>query len=245
MYTDIQGLVIGEKKQGENGKLLTVLTPNLGVLKISTKGGTKMTSSLFASSQLFAYSDMTIYQKGNFLTLTEATVKDVFFELNEDLVSLSLACWICEVASSVSVGEEEQGEIFRLLLNSLWYLSKNPDKHTLIKAVFELRVLFLIGFCPELICTNCGVEPNGDVIFDYASGELFCSECAKVQGPRMFLKRDTYLAMKYVALCPPKRVFMFSVGDDDALTLSQLSERFLINMTGINTTKLDFYKNMI
>ena len=33
--------------------------------------------------------------------------------------------------------------------------------------------------------------------------------------------------------------------DDDALTLSRLSERFLINMTGINTTKLDFYKNML
>ena len=245
MYTDIQGLVIGEKKQGESGKLLTVLTPNLGVLKISTKGGTKLTSSLFASSQLFAYSDMTIYQKGNFLTLTEATVKDVFFELNEDLVSLSLACWICEVASSVSVGEGEQGEIFRLLLNSLWYLSKNPDKHTLIKAVFELRVLFLIGFCPELICVNCGAEPKGDVIFDYTSGELFCAECGSKQGERMFLKRDTYLAMKYIAMSPPKRVFMFSVSDDDALTLSRLSERFLINMTGINTTKLDFYKNML
>ena len=61
----------------------------------------------------------------------------------------------------------------------------------------------------------------------------------------MFLKRDTYLAMKYIAMSPPKRVFMFSVSDDDALTLSRLSERFLINMTGINTTKLDFYKNML
>lgn len=245
MYTDVQGLVIAEKKQGESGKLLTVLTPNLGVLKISTKGGTKMTSSLFASSQLFAYSDMTIYQKGKFLTLTEATVKDVFFELNEDLVSLSLACWLCEVSSSVSVGESEQGEIFRLLLNSLWYLSKNPEKHTLIKAAFELRVLFLIGFCPELICTTCGVEPKGDVFFDYASGELLCAECGSKGSTRVFLRRDAYLAFKYIVLSPPKRVFLFSLGDDDAYTLSQLSERFLINMTGINTAKLDFYKNMI
>ena len=244
MYTDIQGLVIAEKKQGESGKLLTVLTPNLGVLKISTKGGTKLTSSLFASSQLFAYSDMTIYQKGNFYTLTEATVKDVFFELNENLVSLSLACWLCEIASSVSVGADEQGEIFRLLLNSLWYLSKNPEKHAFIKAVFELRVLFMIGFCPDLVCVECGEEPKCDVIFDYGSGDIFCAECAKAQGERIFLRRDVYLALKYIAMCPPKRVFSFSVGEDDERVLSQFSERFLINMTGIHTAKLDFYKNM-
>lgn len=245
MYTNVQGLVIGEKQTGEGGKLLTVLTPNLGVLKVMAKGGTKLSSSLFASSQLFAYSDMTIYRKGNFLTLTEAVVKDVFFELNENVASLSLACWFCEVASAVSVGESEQGEIFRLLLNSLWYLSKKPERYRFIKAVFELRVAFLIGFCPELTCVKCMEEPEGDVIFDHSTGELFCTECESLGTGRMLLKRDAFLAFKYIALCSPKRVFSFTIGEEDENTLSLLSERFLINMTGISTVKLDFFKNMI
>lgn len=249
MYVDVKALVIKEQKKGENGKLLTIITPSRGALTVSVKGGVSVSSRFFAPCQLFAYSDMTLFKRGNYYTLIEAKIIDVFFELNKSLTTLSLACWMCDVMKNYSIGDEEQGEQFRLLLNSLWYLSRSPEKHKIIKTVFELRTLFLSGFCPEFTCSGCGEPIENEAVINCETGEFFCLKCfpetRKAVSPYFRLTKDMISFMMYIACCPPKKIFAFMPGDDTESALAPVSERFFISMSGINSDKLTFYKNTL
>ena len=78
MYIDVRGLVIRAEKKGENGKYLTVLTPTHGVIGVNVRGGIRTASRFFASTQLYALSDMTVFYRNGHYSLTEASPVDVF-----------------------------------------------------------------------------------------------------------------------------------------------------------------------
>lgn len=245
MYINVKALVIKEKKQGENGKLLTVLTPSHGQLTVSAKGGIGVSSRFFAACQLYAYSDMTLFKRGNYYTLIEAKTNEVFFGLNNSLTSLSLACWMCECAGAFCADEENRAQIFRLLLNSLWYLQKKPERHRFIKLVFELRTLFIAGYCPDLVCAGCGKEPTDSVYFDVSTGETFCPECGERKGDTRLMNADMTAVLVYLAGCDAKSVFSFTVSEDAEKSLSSIAESFFLSMTEIETSKLIFYRNTL
>ncbi|MBR0305791.1 MAG: recombination protein O N-terminal domain-containing protein, partial [Lachnospiraceae bacterium] len=53
-------------------KILTVLTRDFGKQTVKAPGCRRKTSRLTAGSQLLVYSDLTINQRGDYLTLAEA-----------------------------------------------------------------------------------------------------------------------------------------------------------------------------
>ena len=244
MYIDVRGLVIRAEKKGENGKYLTVLTPTHGVIGVNVRGGIRTASRFFASTQLYALSDMTVFYRNGHYSLPEASPVDVFFELNGSLTGLSLACWLCDAAAASSTASQEQGEIFRLLLNSLWYLSRHPELHIFIKTVFELRLLFITGYCPDFVCASCGGELYGNVSFDCRTGELRCGGCTSGKSGGVILEDGVLALMVYLSGCAPKQIFAFRPEPSAIASAGSLSESFLLTVTGLDTTRLDFYKKM-
>ena len=93
MNRTFDGVVIREQQSGENGKTLSVLTENDGVVSVSASGARKITASYLKSAQLFAYSHMTVYDKNGHLTLTEAELIEGFYYIRKDLLSLAFASY--------------------------------------------------------------------------------------------------------------------------------------------------------
>ena len=94
MIFTCDGLVIAESAAGENDKLLTLLTPERGRIRVSGKGVRSIKSKMMAATQLFAYGNYEIYQKGDFYWLREAYLREAFFGLREDITTLALATYI-------------------------------------------------------------------------------------------------------------------------------------------------------
>lgn len=242
MYFKIQGVVIKESSFGENSKHLSVLTAHRGVIFVTAKGAKKLSSSNFAASQLFAFSDMTLYgNNGPNYTLTEVKLIENFYSLRNDPVVFSLACYFAELASISATVSEEDNELLRLFLNSLWFLQENIDRHAFIKAVFELRLMFSSGYLPDFYCAQCGAEiKNGT--FNIETGEFICADCSTSDEDQQMA--EVIAAMRYIASCDLKRLFAFTISEDAQNKLTTLAERYLCYRVEGCYGKLSYYKNM-
>ena len=128
------GLVLRETVTRETDKILTVLTPDRGKISLIARGARRKNSRLAAACQLLAYSELTIYEKGQWFMLDEAETLELFTGLRTDFVALSLASYLADLTDATAQAEDTS-QLLRLLLNALYALSvlhrPEPEKPVL------------------------------------------------------------------------------------------------------------------
>ena len=157
MYKTLHGLVLREVKYKESSKILTILTEEEGKITAEARGALRKGSKCSAASQVLTWSDLTFFENRGRYTLTEGSVLEDFAALRADLGDYALGCYMAELLEAVSDEDSHSTALLHLGLNALFALSRQlyPAKH--IKAVFELRLMCLAGFAPQLDrCTDCG-----------------------------------------------------------------------------------------
>ena len=248
MQHKVRGIVVREAAKGENDKLLTVLTGEEGVLTVRAPGVRKLSATNLRSAQLFAYSDLLLYVKNGFYTLQESILREDFYGIREDVTDFALGCYLCELASSVSVGGEEGNEILRLLLNALYATEKKIASPRVIKTAFEFRLAALIGYEPELSeCPICG-KPTEEMegrMFELTDGYLFCASCDSPEEGftrRAPVSPACYAAMKHLLQAPVNKIFLFRLEENALRELSRLTEEYLLLRVENKLKTLDFLK---
>ena len=118
MRLTTQGIVLRETNYKEADKILTVLTRDLGKRTVKARGCRRKNSKLTAASQLLVYSEMTLSERGEFTTLTEADPLEQFWSVRQDLEDLALASYFAEVTEATAQEGEAAPELLSLLLNS-------------------------------------------------------------------------------------------------------------------------------
>ncbi len=234
------GLVIREQSVGEYDRLITVLTAQYGLVKAFCRGAKKAKSKKLSATALLTYSEFTFNKTKEAFTVDEAEVKEVFFELRNDVVKMALAQYLCELAYEFCEEDYESEEILRLFLNSLYLLKSDKKTPSFIKAVTEFRLMSLAGYMPQLIgCDNCGEYETAIMGFDKESGKIYCEACIPASALRV--SSSVIKAMRYVALSDFEKIFSFSVSEDNIKVFEQLTEDYLLNKTERKFKTLDFY----
>ena len=234
------GLVIREQSVGEYDRLITVLTAKNGLIKAFCRGAKKASSKKLSATALLTYSEFTFTKTKDAFSVQEAEVKEVFFELRNDVIKMALAQYLCELAYEFCEEDYESEEILRLFLNSLYLLKTDKKTPSFIKAVTEFRLMTLSGYMPQLIgCDRCGEYETAVMGFDKESGKIYCEECA----PQSVLKVPSSVikAMRFVALSDFEKIFSFTVSDDNIKIFENLTEDYLLNKTQRKFKTLDFY----
>ena len=268
----IRGLVLKIKNINENDKYLTVLCEEYGKISFKASGVRNFKSKYIASAQPFAYSEFTIFKTPAFIRMNEAQIIENFYGIRLDLASLALAVYLSDVASLICVGESGgEGQILKLLLNTLYIISNKKMPNRLIKAVYELRILTKSGFMPSLDeCEICSRRDfyDGFVFFDYIGGNLICGEClgklnaenenekenenfdeyprrdAALQKKLARISPDVLDVMRFITGARDEKLFLFMLRDEDtANELSNICEKYLLEQLGMNIDSLKYYKN--
>ena len=118
----IKGIVVKNTKVGENGRMLTLLSDEFGKISVWGRGLGGSKHPCRNACMPFCYSEFIINKKGDFYSLSSASLIRSFYGLSESLEKLSLANYFCQLSESVIYDSiSAQGGI-RLLLNSLHYL---------------------------------------------------------------------------------------------------------------------------
>ena len=145
-----QAIILSRRDFGESDRLLTLYTPLRGKIRAIAKGARKPSAKISGHVELFARSDCLIHRGRNLDILTQAELIDAYLGLREDLGRGAYANYVAELLDRFTADEEDDsGDIFLLLHQTLSRIADSADPR-LAARYFELRLLDLTGFRPEL-----------------------------------------------------------------------------------------------
>ena len=139
--TVTHGLILRDTDTKETDKILTVLTAEMGKISVIARGARRKNSRLAAACQLFAWSEMTLYRRGNWYYLDAAEPEELFSGLQKDLVRFSLAAYLAELTEFVAGEETEAGELLEHILHGpsrrLYSFTLGPEDLELLDRAAE------------------------------------------------------------------------------------------------------------
>lgn len=243
MFKTVKALVLREVRYKEADRILTLLSAEEGKLTAKARGALRKSSRTGAATQLLTYSEMTLFANKGKWTVNEASVLEPFDGLRADLEALALGSYFAECLEALSVEDEPDPELLQLGLNALYALSRKLYEPRLIKAAFELRLMCLSGYAPDLsVCAACGEEP-AEAVFLPAEGRVYCRVCPH-PGGTLALGAEALAAMRYIAAADAKKLFSFSLSDEAAERLGLVAEAYLLRQTERRFGTLDYYKQI-
>ena len=241
MFVTTKALVLREVKYKEADRILTLLTEDEGKLTAKAPGALRKTSKFGAATQFLTWSELTLFGSRGRWSVREGSVIEGFEGLRADLEALAIGSYMAQVLETVSDEDAPDPQVLQLGLNALYALSHGLCEKEQVKAAFELRLMCLAGFAPELDqCVVCG-GADGEMRFAPGQGGLVCPNCARYADP---VSGACLAAMRHVARAPAKRVFSFSLTGDAPRELSVICEEYLLTCLERGFSSLDYYKKI-
>ncbi len=245
MKVSTDALVIREQHTGENDRIVTLLTRDFGLIRAFATGARKINNRNHAATQMLSYGKFILYKAKDTWRVGEADPIATFFELRDDIKKLSLAQYFCEVAKALTPEEDDSSEYLRLTLNCISLISNEKYNQTIVKVVFELYILSLSGYMPELtLCNRCGAQ-NADFVLDCVEGVILCRQHVPVIYERYCpLSKGSLTAMRYILSSELKNAFNFTLSNDSLSLLKNTCEIYLKTQTERAFKTLDFYNSL-
>lgn len=254
------GVILRETLYKESDKILKVLTAERGIISVYAKGVKNIKNKNSAAVQLFCYSELEITKSGGRYILKSAILKDSFFGIRNTVEKYALACYITDVVSALCVEESDETDTCRLLLNTLFMLSKSDDTKPLwqIKAGFELKLCSVLGFTPSMeYCALCdskaniaehndSFKTNGFYMFLLAESSLICANCLESLSDTsvVMLTKETLLSALYILSSPIERFLSFKLSEEYALNFCDFCERYLLYTAERGFDTLKYYHSL-
>ena len=231
-------------------KRLTLLTSDLGLIDVYAKVVRGKKGRAAAATEVLAYSEFCLFKGKTRYIVDAADLESNFFGLREDLQSLSLAAYFCELCRFVLPGEDNGGECLRLLLNTLYLLEHKKRSPAFLKAVFELRLLSLCGFAPDMEgCAVCGEYEEGqEYFFLPGEGQLACRDCLSAlpqETVRLPIPAGVRMAFCHVIQSEEKAIYSFRLSPEGEVAFAELAEAFAVFHIGGQFKSLEFYKSIL
>lgn len=242
----VKGIVLRVVSTGDGNNLLTVLTGSRGKITLSAPGSRSVSSQRHAICQPFSYGELFISErKSDRWYLKEGTLEENFYPLREDLARFALAGYLADVALQVATEEEEQEELLRLLLNTLYVLCYRDKPVWFVKAIFEWRLAAILGFEPDLFsCMDCGRQ---DVPFAFVieEGQVICTECMMKEGSLPAHPVDASLPLlRSLLRVPLQKLYSFEADEGMRWEMSSLCEKHLLTHLEYTPSTLQFYRTV-
>lgn len=164
-----QAIVLSRTDYGEADRIVTVLTPDYGKLRLIAKGVRRVKSKLAGGIELFSVSSLTyIRGRGDIGTLVSSRLEKYYSSIVTDLDRTMLGYELIKRLNKVTEDQTEP-EYFELLKEALEALDDHTISLPLIRYWFSARLLTLSGHSPNLHTDNTGkpLEPSQPYTFDH------------------------------------------------------------------------------
>lgn len=233
MQISTLAVVVREQTLDEQDKLLTLLTPDRGLLTAYAKNARKIKGSMISSTELLCYSQFYIFKGRNGYFIDKAENHTIFFGVRQDIEKLSLATYFCQLCCELVPEEDNQDGYLRLLLNSLHFLEKNALPLMQLKSIFELRILTMSGYMPDLVaCSVCGELEDQQIFFLPSQGRIWCGTCvaeATSYGSHpKFLSPGVFQAMRHILYSDFQKLFSFRLSPQGITALAEICREYLL-----------------
>ena len=142
---ELTGVVLSSMPIGEYDRRIVLLTRERGRITAFAKGARKPNSALLAVSCPFVCGKFYLYEGRSSYTLRNADVMAYFNKLQQDLEMLCYASYFTELADYYAKENLVAADMLNLLYLAFRALEKQQIPNTLIRHIYELRMIVLDG----------------------------------------------------------------------------------------------------
>ena len=181
------------------------------------------------ASEYLSFSEVVLFKSANDnYSINQAEVIEVFYKIREDIDKLNYATLISKIVYDVTEENIPADDILRLFLNTLFVISETNKNLDLILSVFEIRLLAIVGFLPNVSkCVTCGApmtEDMEDFYFSIKEDGVKCATCQKLDKSVIHLSKTSFSALIYVLSCDSKKLYSFDIPEESIKELRLLTK---------------------
>lgn len=187
MIVTSEAVVLRTRKFRETSVIATLYTRAFGKVSMIAKGARQRKGRFGSALQPMNFVKAVFYWKEtkDLHLLSQCDLVEQFSGLSDNLERMAPALSIVELVDLVAHSEEENGPLFALLVDVLRALNSATKNTFLALYYFEMKLLDLLGFRPELRhCVECGrqldekaLSAKGDLRL--SPNGLVCHSCAE------------------------------------------------------------------
>lgn len=164
-------------------KLVTFFSRDFGKLKGVAKGAKRSRKRFGSGLEPLTCINLSFFEKerSSLVRLNHCDIVESYPHIHDDVLKVGYANYLSELINEMVAEREANKELFKLFITFLHLLNEPYFREEFIR-IFELRLLSLSGYQPELMkCMNCRKEVNGEKEhqFNLSRGGIICSDCFK------------------------------------------------------------------
>jgi DNA repair protein RecO (recombination protein O) len=217
------GIVLRSYSMRESDRLVTVLTPGFGKIKIGVRGARKIKSKLGGHLQILNHALLVIHSGSAFDIVSGAEAEESFATIKENLSLLAKSLYLMELTDAIIPEAAPHPDVYDCLLSALRLMNsrKNPD---IISACSEFKILQSTGYLPELYrCVSCDTEIiQGAHGFSPRLGGVICIDCEGYGASSSAISVETLKVLRYMSRVEMEQVADLNLNLDQQNELNQL-----------------------
>lgn len=163
------GIVLKGSSLKENDRLVTVLTPEYGLIRAVAPGAKKYKSRLRGRTELFVINEFMVIRGRSLDKIIQAETLYTYPGLSRDLGKLATAQYLAELSLALATDQQPQPELYELLNEHLrrieGFALGEPVYPYLAQAVFHL--IAIAGLTPQIFeccLTQQAVTPDLEAV---------------------------------------------------------------------------------
>jgi DNA repair protein RecO (recombination protein O) len=177
----VEAVIIKHHDSGEADRIVTLFSREQGKLRAVARGVRKIRSRRAGHLEPFTHVSLQLAKSKTLPIVTQAETIEAHLALRDDLTLLGYASYIAELLDKFTYEEGEHIALFNLFRLSLTRLTKTGADPLLALRYYEIRLLDLTGFRPDLTqCVLCGEQIKAEnQYFSAANGGVVCPSCGR------------------------------------------------------------------
>src|SRR5215204_1370565 len=204
---ETEALILRSYNLAEADKIVVCLSRSTGLIRGVAKGCRKLKNRFGASLEPFTLINLTYYEKEHqeLVSFRQTEILKSRFNLSSNAPILTGFSYIGDLLIDFSPPHQVNDNLFRMALACFEAVSETPDDLDSVLRYFEVWLLKLEGFLPDLrSCANCQRTFSGDEAV-YLDNDL-AARCAQCTGGRSAtVSKQLHSHLRSMEKLPPAR----------------------------------------
>lgn len=181
-----------------------------------------------AGSQLLCFGEYVLRKSNDMYTMQSCDPIEIFYQIRIDIDKLNYTASIIKIISDVTTENQNNYNILKLFLNTLYIISESDKNLDFIISVFKMRLLKILGYSPNINeCVSCGEKENLQS-FSIKDDGFKCTSCSKQDKSAIKMSEGCRYAIIYSLKADAKKIFSFTI-KEESLKEFELITRIYFN----------------
>ena len=183
---ETEALILRSYNLAEADKIVVCLSRSAGLIRGVARGCRKLKNRFGAALEPFTLVNLTYYEKENqeLVSFRQVEILKSRFNLSSNAALLTGFSYMGDLLIDFSVPHQANDNLFRMAIACFEAASETPEDLDAVLRYFEVWLLKLEGFLPDLrTCANCNRALVDDgAVYLGSDLSLRCSQCSSGRG---------------------------------------------------------------